>query len=332
MKQIRYSRFGPPSRVAECVDVPEPGEPSAWEVAVDVAATCINPSDISMLRGQYGTLPSRFPATLGLEASGVVTACGASVSGFEPGDKVIVVANDNWVQRRNVAATVLFKAPDDMDLPQLAMVKVNSLCAHIMLERITELEPGDFIIQSAPLSAVGRMVIGFAKARGVKTINIVRRDEAIAEVKALGGDVTFLDGEDLAPRVLEAVAGGSVRLALDAVAGDLSVRLADCLDEGGIVLNYGMLSGQPCQLRPDQTIFKNIRLQGFWLSKLLFRMTQSDRTAAISETLEIMRRHGLENGVARTFPLRDIATALDFAESAERRGKVMLYPNGEPGV
>ena len=299
---------------------------------MDIAATCINPSDVSMLRGQYGTLPSRFPATLGLEASGVVTACGASVSSFEPGDKVIVVANDNWMQRRNVASTVLFKAPQDMDLTQLAMVKVNSLCAHIMLERVTDLEPGDYVIQSAPLSAVGRMVIGFAKARGVKTINIVRRDAAIPEVKALGGDLAFLDGDDLAPRVLETIAGGSVRLALDAVAGDLAIKLADCLDDGGIVLNYGMLSGQPCQLRPDQTIFKNIRLQGFWLSKLLFRMTQSDRNAAISETLQIMRQHGLENEVARTFPLHDIAAALDFAESSERRGKVMLFPNGDPSA
>jgi NADPH:quinone reductase-like Zn-dependent oxidoreductase len=330
LKQIRYERFGAPSRVAACVDVPPPGEPSAWEVAVDIAATCINPSDISMLRGQYGTLPARFPATLGLEASGIVAAVGASVNGFEPGDKVIVVANDNWVQRRNVPANALFKAPGDMDLNQLAMIKVNSLCAYLMLRRVTELDTGDLIIQSAPLSAVGRMVIGFAKIMGLKTVNIVRRAETIDDVKALGGDIVLLDSEDLAKRVLEASGDEPCRLALDAVGGDLTVRLADCLDRGGIVLNYGMLSGAPCQLRPDQTIFKDIRLQGFWLSKLLYRMTQNDRNAAFDETLAVVRKHKLQNQIARTFPLHQIANALDFAESPERNGKVLLYPNGEP--
>ena len=228
-----------------------------------------------MLSGQYGALPTRFPATIGLEASGVVTGKGASVTGFEPGDKVIIVANDNWVQRRNLATSQLFKAPAEMDLNQLAMIKVNLLSANIMLKSIVDLEAGDFVIQSGPLSAVGRMVIGFAKARGIKTINIVRRDEAIKEVEELGGDFALLDGDDLAPRVLEAVNGDPIRLALDAVAGDITIRLADCLDKGGIVLNYGMLSGEPCQLRPDQTIFKDIKLQGFWLSKLLFKMSQN---------------------------------------------------------
>jgi NADPH:quinone reductase-like Zn-dependent oxidoreductase len=330
LKQIRYERFGAPSRVAACVEVPAPGEPKAWEVAIDIAATCINPSDISMLRGQYGTLPSRFPATLGLEASAVVTATGESVTDFEPGDKVIVVSNDNWVQRRNLPASCLFKAPSDMDLDQLATTKVNSVCAHVMLSRVTELEAGDYIIQSAPLSAVGRMVIGFARERGLKTINVVRRTDAIAEVKALGGDLAILDGDDLAQRVLEATSGEPSRLALDAVGSDLTIRLADCLDNGGIVLSYGMLSGAPCQLRPDQTIFKDIRLRGFWLSKLLNRMTLQERDITIGQTLEIVRKHGLENQIAKAFPLQEIGSALDFAESPERRGKVMLHPNGKP--
>jgi NADPH:quinone reductase-like Zn-dependent oxidoreductase len=130
--------------------------------------------------------------------------------------------------------------------------------------------------------------------------------------------------------VLEAVHGASVRLAFDAVAGDLTVRLADCLDDGGTVLSYGMLSGRNCELRPDQTIFRNVRLQGFWLSKLLSRMSQKERSTAFAGALAVMARGDLTNQVARTFRLEEIGAALDFAESAERRGKVLLYPNGAP--
>ena len=328
MKHIVFERYGPPARVVKCVETEDPSAPGDWEVAVDISATAINPSDISMLRGQYGVLPPRLPATIGLEASGRVTSVGSSVKDLSVGDRVIVVANDNWQQRRKVQYSLVHKIPDELDDLQAAMVKTNSICAYMMLTTAEDVEPGDFIIQSAPLSAVGRMVIGMAKALGYRTVNIVRRPDAVKEVLDLGGDIALTDGEDIGARVAKATHDAPILLGLDAVAGETTGRIADCLDTGASLISYGMLSGEPIQLRPDHTIFKDIRLKGFWLSKILNRMSQKKRSDLFSDCLDLMVKHGLRNEVGKTFPLEDISAAIEYAEAPERRGKVLLLPNG----
>lgn len=150
MKQVEFERYGPPARVVKCVDVAEPEAPTSWDVAVDIKAAAVNPADISVLRGQYGMLPPRLPAMLGQEASGVITAVGDEVKDLVVGDRVIMVANENWRQRRTVRSTLVHKVPDEIDDLQAAMVKTNSLCAFVMLRDIEELQEGDYIIQSAP--------------------------------------------------------------------------------------------------------------------------------------------------------------------------------------
>jgi NADPH:quinone reductase-like Zn-dependent oxidoreductase len=69
----------------------------------------------------------------------------------------------------------------------------------------------------------------------------------------------------LANRVQQTTGSEQIRLAIDAIGGDMVLRLADCLAEGGTVVNYGLLSGQPCQLGAHHTIFKAITLTGFLL-------------------------------------------------------------------
>lgn len=329
MKQVLFERYGSPARVVQCATVADPPAPNPWEVSVDIRAAAVNPSDLSVLRGQYGMLPPRLPATAGLEASGVITAVGDQVSDVSVGDRVILIANNNWCQRRTIRSNMVFKTPDELDDLQAAMVKTNSLCAYLMLRDIVDLQPGDYIIQTAPLGVVGRMIIGMARARGLHTVNIARSAETAEAVRALGGDVVVIDGEDMPRKVQEATGRAPILLGLDAVAGDVTARLADCLADGAALINYGMLSAESCQIRPDQTIFRDIRLRGFWLAKILNRMTQVQRVEAFAGCLDLMVGQGLRNQIDRTYSLDQIAEAIERAESAERRGKVMLLPNGD---
>lgn len=328
MKKIVFNRFGPPEKVAECVLVDDLESPKDWEVTVDIMFAPVNPSDISVLRGQYGKLPANFPATTGLEAAGNVVAVGKMVENVKPGDRVLVLANDNWAQQRNLSASQVIPLPEWMDLEQASMVKVNAVSALMMLKHIDDLEEGEWIIQTAPLSAVGQMMIPFAKDRGLKTVNVVRRETAVEEVKALGGDAVVMESDTMAEDVRTATADARIRIAFDAVAGDGVAQLADCLDVGGTVLNYGMLSGAPCMLRADHTIFRNIRLEGFWLLKLLASMKKSAFAKVFQETFEIMERTNAKSEVSSSFPLEDISEAIVAAEAEGRRGKVLLIPNG----
>jgi len=308
--------------------VPDVKEPSDWEVCVDIMVTTVNPSDVSVLRGQYGRLPSSFPATPGLEGAGRVVAVGKSVKDFAAGDKVVLISNNNWVQRKNVPATSLLRAPDWISLEQAALVKVNAGCALLMLNSYGNLQPGDYVILNAPMSAVGKMLITFAAEKGFKTVCVVRREDAVKETREFGADHVVVADENIAQSVSEATGGASIKVAFDAVAGESSAQLADCLDVGGTLVNYGMLSGQSCQIRPDQTIFRDLHVCGFWLLKELSSLKLRERRGLLEETMELMEKRNATNAVHARFPLEQISDAVEASEAEGRNGKVLILPNG----
>ncbi|MCA9159558.1 MAG: alcohol dehydrogenase catalytic domain-containing protein, partial [Planctomycetales bacterium] len=166
MKQIVFHAFGPPSIVARCEEAGEPSSPSAWEVTVQVEAFPINPADSAMIRGQYGFL-NQPPSGIGMEGAGRIIEVGKSVKDLRVGDPVILLANNNWCQRRTVPATLVVKVPEDADLNQMAMLKVTGLTAWKLLTEIIPLKSGDTIVQNAPLSAVGQCVIQIANILGI---------------------------------------------------------------------------------------------------------------------------------------------------------------------
>ncbi|NKJ47557.1 hypothetical protein CIC12_12550 [Burkholderia sp. SG-MS1] len=330
MKQIRFDRFGVPSQVARCCEIASPGTPSAWEVLVDVEACAVNSADLARLAGRYGELP-RLPASVGLEAVGRVVGCGASVHEFAIGDRVILVGNDNWCQQRRLAASQVFKVAADLDPLQLAALKVNACTALELVRRHAPLERGAWIVQTAPLSGVGRAVMQIARHDGLRTMNVVRRADAIAQVRAAGGDAAIVDGPELAQAAKAVTGGAPMVLALDAVGGNGVARLAPLLQRGGTIVNYGMLSGEPIQLDSDALIFRDIVLKGFWLTQRLSRMTLAQRDALMAEAVLLLRAGVLHAEVAATYPLEAVGKALRHVVEPGRRGKVYLLPNGPVG-
>lgn len=323
MKQIQFAAFGQPSQVARLIDVAELAPPSAWEVVVDIEAFPINVSDLATLSGHYGTLP-HLPSTIGMEAVGRVSHCGSSVVDLVPGDRVILLANNNWSERRKVPMATVHKVDRDSDPLQMAMLKVNPATAYMLLNDNQQLMEGDWIIQNAPLSSVGQCVIQIARSMGVRTVNVVRRLETTAKILSIGGSIVVEDGPDLAPRVSDLIGRDPVRLALDAVAGPGVNRLAECLVEGSSIINYGMLSTEACVLSAEQTIFRNISLRGFWLSKLLSRMPQSKRIELLGTLATMVTSGKLQMEVDSVFPMEEIQAALQRAEQGGRNGKVLV--------
>ena len=116
----------------------------------------------------------------------------------------------------------LVALPAGADPLQLSMLTVNPATAALLLSEFVALQPGDWVVQNAANSAVGGYLVQLARARGLRTVNVVRRDGAVAAVQAAGGDVVLVDGDDLHRRVkaaIEAAGGNLPRLAIDAVGG-----------------------------------------------------------------------------------------------------------------
>ena len=85
-----------------------------------------------------------------------------------------------------------------------------------------------------------------------------------------------VDGPDLADRVSKETGGADIKLGIDAVGGAAIGRLIDCVGEGGTVVNYGLLSGEACQINAFNFVFRDIRLVGFWLAKVMRGLSFSE--------------------------------------------------------
>ena len=81
------------------------------------------------------------------------------------------------------------------------MLRINPPAGALMLSEYVDLKPGDWVVQNAANSGVGRAVIAIGKERGIQTINLVRRDDVIPEVVAAGGDVVLKDDDDAVSRI-----------------------------------------------------------------------------------------------------------------------------------
>lgn len=123
----------------------------------------------------------------------------------------------------------LIPLPPNVDLEQAAMLSINPATAYSLLLNLKE---GEWLIQNAANSAVGKLVIQFAAAKGVKTVNIVRRENVVGELKELGANVVIVGENDLASKVAIETEGAPIFYALDAIGGKSSGALVDCLTPG----------------------------------------------------------------------------------------------------
>lgn len=326
MQQAVYDTRGadPHTRI-RCIerDTPVPG---AGEVLIEMIAAPINPSDVLTITGQYGALPP-LPAIGGNEGVGRVAALGDGVTGVRVGTRVLMpVAAGSWVSHAVAKAATLMPLPDEGDALQLAMLTVNPPTASLLLSEFVTLDAGDWVIQNAANSAVGEYVIQLAKARGLHTVNVVRREDMVPVLEALGGDVVLVDGPDLAARVAHATGGATIRLGLDAVGGSATDRLAQSLAVGGTVVNYGAMSGEPCKVAPGTFVFRNITLRGFWLAFWFRQASVAQQRALYGDLAQRIARGELAARVHRIFPLAQVHDAVALAARGGRDGKVVLVP------
>ncbi|MCE2901792.1 MAG: zinc-dependent alcohol dehydrogenase family protein [Gemmatimonas sp.] len=326
MQRAEYAVRGPvPQDVIACVERETPA-PGAGEVLLEMLAAPINPSDVLTLTGQYGALPP-LPAVGGNEGVARVAALGGGVATVAVGDLVLMpVATGTWTSHTVAPAATLLRLPPGGDVQQLAMLTVNPPTASLLLSEFVPLAAGDWVIQNAANSGVGEYVIQLARARGLRTVNVVRRADAVAPLEALGADVVVVDGPDLAPRVAAATSRGAIRLALDAVGGSATGRLAQCLAPGGTVVNYGALSGTACEMAPGMLVFRGVTLRGFWLATWFRHRTPAQQLAMYGDLAQRIARGELAARIHATYPLARVKEAVAAAATGGRGGKILLVP------
>jgi len=314
IRAIVIREHGDPQKVArlETLDLPAP---APGEVRVRVRFAPINPADLNVLEGKYPIRPA-LPGTPGVEGVGVVGETGAIVL-LPPG-------SGTWREACNVSAGDLVPVPATVPLEQAAMLRINPATALLMLREFVKLQPGEWVIQNAANSAVGRCVIRLARHFGWRTVNVVRRTELADELESEGADIVLVDGEKLGAEVKAATDCAAIRLALNAVGGDSAVRLGGALAPGGVVVTYGAMARQPLRIPNGLLIFQDITWRGFWISSWYRNAEAPAAAAGLAELCDLAASGVIATPIEAIYPLDQISAAITHAQRSSRSGKVLL--------
>lgn len=316
-----FSSFGEPPEVIELTEKPT-RELQPGEVRLRMLISPINPADINYIQGIYGLKPE-LPATAGLEGCGEIIE--SQSDDFQVSDLVITIQPvGTWSEEVTCSAKDVLKIPRETPVDQASMLKVNPLTAWCMLTQFTDLPQGSWVIQNAANSGVGTCVIQIAKLLGLRTINLVRREQPIDELLKLGADHVLLDNQESIEKIKKLTADAPPVLALNAVGGDSALRLMDAIATQGFHVTYGAMSRRSLKVPNKFLIFKRIQLHGFWVTEW---MKEND-TEVVKKSYEQLAQWTIQGSLTQpidsTYPLKEITAAVTRAMEDKRNGKVLV--------
>jgi NADPH:quinone reductase-like Zn-dependent oxidoreductase len=321
VRAVVFDRCGDPAEVLQIREVPRP-EPKRGEVLVRMVASPINPSDLMYIQGVYGLKPS-LPATPGFEGVGIVEASGGGLLGrFRKGKRVAVI-NDrlgNWSEHTVTTARQVVPVPSDIPDDQAAAFFVNPATAIAMTQHVLKIPRGETLLQTAAGSALGKMIIRLGRANGFRTANVVRRREQVEELMKLGADRVIVEEDGpLAEQLNE-----RVRYAIDPVGGPTGTQAALCLGQGGRLLAFGALSGEPLRVDPRFLITTGASVEGFWLGSWMKRQSIPTVLGLFKQMRRLIREGVATTKIAKEYPMDAVAEAVRHAASDAKGGKILL--------
>ena len=316
--------------------------PRAGEVRVRVRAIGLNHLDTWVRRGVPG---HRFPLPLipSSDASGVVDALGAQVTGVAEGDEVVILPGvscgaceacqggaDNLCRHYQIlgescdgtsaewvcvpAANVAPK-PDALGFAEAASICLVFQTAWNMLVRRAELRPGETVLVHAGLSGVGSAAVQIANALGAQVIATAGTAEKCARVAALGAHhVIDYTAADFVQEVRQLTDKAGVQVVFEHVGKATFAGSVRCLARGGRLVTCGATTGGDVDVSLHQVFFKSLSILGATMGskgdlRTILRMFDQGRFRAVLD---------------RTLPMAEVAEAHRLLEAREALGKIVL--------
>ncbi|KAI0028346.1 hypothetical protein K488DRAFT_80732 [Vararia minispora EC-137] len=350
---LAYCEPGSPSAVIRAITHRSLPAPAPGTLNLRILLAPVNPSDINVIQGVYPSKPtaSAFPGisselfVAGNEGVAEICALGSGTDGkgLSVGDWVIIAKSQSgtWSSARNVHLRDVIKLPrkQGVTVVHAATMTVNPPTAYNMLNDFVDLKPGDWVVQNAANSAVGQAVIQIAKAKQLKTVNLIRdrlgneAERTKRELKDLGADLvctysTLTDKTKLSE--LKGFLGNKpIRLALNCVGGEVTTHMLKLLGPNAHLVSYGAMSKQPLSIPTSYFIFKGLTARGFWQSQWYENRSRDERIALLEKLTDIVASGYLKE------PKHEIITisAEDTDDVATQKAQQLLseVETGSPG-
>jgi NADPH:quinone reductase-like Zn-dependent oxidoreductase len=324
MKSAVYTQFGKPEEVLTSQEAPKP-QPGPGQVLVRMMLSAVHNHDLMTIAGQYGFKPE-LPGIPGTEAVGIVEALGDGVTNLKVGQRVAGGASATWADYYLADAARSVPVPDNVDDETACQLVAMPLSAKMMLETLN-LQPGEWVVQNAANGAVGKMLAQFSAERGVKVLGLVRRAQAVEELRAAGIDNVVATDENGWVKKARALTGGAkISRAIDSLGGDGATQVLRVASDGAELISFGAMTQKPLEIPAGDLLFRGITVKGFWGAK------PPVKPARIGELLgELVRDAAsgkLKLAVEATYPIEDVAKAVRASGEPGRKGKIAIKGAG----
>jgi NADPH:quinone reductase-like Zn-dependent oxidoreductase len=330
-RTVRLHAFGGPENLR--IESAHSQQPGAGEVRLRVEAASVTRDHFTFMSGHqfsgHGFVQPKLPSRLGYEAAGVVEAVGEGVDRSWIGKRVSTVPGfdesryGTLGEEAVVPVAFLGEYPSRLTTAQAAALWVPYLTAYGALVSIAHIEQGDFVSLPAGSSTVGLAAIQFVRDIGATAIALSRTSAKREQMLSLGAHHVIATGEeDYERRIREITSGKGVRVTFDPIGGPFLEQLAAASAPGGIIVEYGRLSGQPTPFPVMPVIGKGLSLRGYTLSEVL----RNPQTAAAAKQYIYDR---VADGrfiprIATTFPLEQTVDAYRYLQSNQQVGRVVI--------
>jgi NADPH:quinone reductase-like Zn-dependent oxidoreductase len=324
MRSVYQDSFGLPADVLKLGEYPLP-QPGPGQVRVKLVMSPIHNHDLMTIAGRYGYKPP-MPYVPGTEALGVVEALGEGVTNLKVGQRVAGGASSAWAEYYLVEAARAVPVPDSIGDDTASQMISMPLSAKMILH-VMGAKAGDWVIQNAANGAVGKMVSEFAADQGINVISLVRRAAGVEELGRIGiTNVVATDSANWQEKVRELSKGASIRFGIDSIGGPASDEIFSAMGEGSTLYSFGALTGKPLQISAANLLFKQARVEGFWLGKLLQTTPPELVGKLIGEIVTKAASGKLTLDVGGRYSLADAGKAAAASDVPGRAGKIVLVP------
>ena len=305
-------------------DAPSP-IPADGEVVIAVRAAGINYADAIMVAGHYQTKPP-LPFSPGLEAAGIVAACGDGVTRFRPGDRVMaILAHGGLAELAAAPEAETFAIPGRMSFEEAGAFPIAYISSHVALRWQARLEPGETLLVLGAAGGVGLTAVEIGKAMGARVIAAASTAEKLAVAQERGADdvVNYVE-EKLTDRVMTLTNGKGADVCFDPVGGDLFDSALSSLGWGGRILLIGFVAGVP-QIPANRLLVKHRAALGSSLR--YFRWHAPDKLRrSVEELIEWYEAGKLAPYISHRLPLSRSIEAIRLLTDRTAAGKVVVMP------
>ncbi|GIV95649.1 MAG: alcohol dehydrogenase [Herpetosiphonaceae bacterium] len=342
MKAAFFREHGP-VEVLEYAELPDP-VPGPGEALVRVRAVALNHLDLHVRRGLPG-LKLQLPHIGGSDIAGEVAALGEGITGWEPGDRVVVnpsvgCGQCEWcvmgeesmcvrfriigehmpggtAEYVTVPAANLYKIPADYPFEQAAAAPLVFATAWRALITQGRLRAGESVLIVGAGGGVATAAIQIARLAGAKVFAASRSREKLERARELGADELLDSGEDFSREIWMRTGKRGVDVVLENVGAVTWERSLRSLGRGGRLVTYGATTGPQVPIDVRQVFWKQYSISG---------STMSNRHEFATVMRLVFWERRIQPVVDRVLPLSEIREAHRLLESAEQFGKVVLTP------